>query len=138
MSRVRVQGTYLMPFVRALAGVLAWGLPGPGSFAAQTTPSPRAVDVTFPRATPESQGIPGRAVAGLQHVVRGFVEQDKSRQTPTFLEFEAAVQRLLLEFEGAHAAGVRISLAGRPLEASRFTWDGRTLWLDATITVPTE
>jgi hypothetical protein len=33
---------------------------------------------------------------------------------------------------------VGVTLAGEPLEAKRYAWDGRTLWLDATIEKPTE
>ena len=43
-------------------------------------------------------------------------------------------------FELATAPGgdAHVTVAGRPLEAERFAWDGRTLWLDATIETPTE
>ncbi len=44
----------------------------------------------------------------------------------------------VFEFEGAPAGGARVVLAGRPLDPSRYAWDGRTLWLDATIAAPTE
>ena len=38
----------------------------------------------------------------------------------------------------AREADVSVTLAGRPLDAERYAWDGRTLWLDATIETPTE
>ena len=43
-------------------------------------------------------------------------------------------------FELANVPGgdAHIALAGRPLEAARYAWDGRTLWLDGTIETPTE
>jgi hypothetical protein len=42
------------------------------------------------------------------------------------------------ELIGAPAGTARVSLSGRPLDGGRFAWDGRTLWLDATITRATE
>ncbi len=33
---------------------------------------------------------------------------------------------------------LRVLLGGQPLDPSRLAWDGRTLWLDATISTPTE
>jgi hypothetical protein len=36
------------------------------------------------------------------------------------------------------AGAVAVTLDGRPLDPGRYAWDGRTLWLDATIEAPTE
>ena len=44
----------------------------------------------------------------------------------------------VFEFDGVPEGEVRVVLAGRPLDSSRYAWDGRTLWLDATIAAPTE
>jgi hypothetical protein len=44
----------------------------------------------------------------------------------------------VFEFTRATAGVARVTLAGRPIEADRHAWDGRTLWLDATIDTPTE
>jgi len=44
-------------------------------------------------------------------------------------------------FEFTHPASlgpIHVTLAGQPLEATRYAWDGRTLWLDATIEKPAE
>ena len=43
-------------------------------------------------------------------------------------------------FELMHAprGEMHLTLAGRPLDERRYAWDGRTLWLDATIDTPTE
>ena len=43
----------------------------------------------------------------------------------------------VFEFEGVPPGGLRIILGGRPLDAGRYAWDGRTLWLDTTIETPT-
>jgi hypothetical protein len=42
-------------------------------------------------------------------------------------------------FEFAHAprGTIIVSLAGEPLDPAHFAWDGRTLWLDQTISSPT-
>jgi hypothetical protein len=39
----------------------------------------------------------------------------------------------VFEWMGAANGDVRVWLDGRPLDAGRFAWDGRTLWLDTTI-----
>ena len=44
----------------------------------------------------------------------------------------------VFEFEGVPKGAARVVLAGRVLDSSRYAWDGRTLWLDATIATPTE
>ncbi|WP_422927665.1 hypothetical protein [Singulisphaera sp. PoT] len=44
----------------------------------------------------------------------------------------------VFELEGAAKGPIKVSLGGRPLEEGKYAWDGRTLWLDATITAPTE
>ncbi|MDR3633185.1 MAG: hypothetical protein P4L84_05060 [Isosphaeraceae bacterium] len=44
----------------------------------------------------------------------------------------------VFELAGAPKASIRVALAGRPLENDRYAWDGQTLWLDATIELPTE
>jgi hypothetical protein len=44
----------------------------------------------------------------------------------------------VFEFTSASRGAVHVTLAGRPLEDTRRAWDGRTLWLDATIDTPTE
>ncbi|MFI5459838.1 MAG: hypothetical protein ACHRXM_30830, partial [Isosphaerales bacterium] len=44
----------------------------------------------------------------------------------------------VFEFTGEPGGEVQVSLAGQPLEAKRYAWDGRTLWLDATIETPAE
>ena len=44
----------------------------------------------------------------------------------------------VFEVAGAPEGEVRVILGGRPLDAERYAWDGRTLWLDATIETPTE
>ena len=43
-------------------------------------------------------------------------------------------------FEFAHAprGTLQLTLSGRPIEAHHYAWDGRTLWLDATIDAPAE
>jgi hypothetical protein len=33
---------------------------------------------------------------------------------------------------------LQLTLSGRPVEAHHYAWDGRSLWLDATIDSPTE
>jgi hypothetical protein len=44
----------------------------------------------------------------------------------------------VFEFDRAPGGEVGVMLAGRPLDTGRYAWDGRTLWLDATIEAPTE
>jgi hypothetical protein len=44
----------------------------------------------------------------------------------------------VFEFEGVPQGEIRVILGGRPLDAGRYAWDGRTLWLDATLATPTE
>jgi hypothetical protein len=44
----------------------------------------------------------------------------------------------VFEFTNAPRGEPQVNLGGRPLEAERSAWDGRTLWLDATIETPTE
>ena len=44
----------------------------------------------------------------------------------------------VFEFGGVPEGEIRVLLGGRPLDAQRYAWDGRTLWLDATIATPTE
>jgi len=44
----------------------------------------------------------------------------------------------VFEFTRAPRGEVQVTLAGHPLEARRYAWDGRTLWLDATFETPTE
>ena len=43
----------------------------------------------------------------------------------------------VFELIGAPAGPLRVMLADRVLEPVKFAWDGRTLWLDATINAPT-
>ena len=42
------------------------------------------------------------------------------------------------EFEHVPGGDIGIMLAGRKIESAQYVWDGRTLWLDATIATPTE
>ncbi len=42
------------------------------------------------------------------------------------------------ELDGAAAGPLAVMLDGNRLDASRFAWDGRVLWLDATLAKPTE
>ena len=44
----------------------------------------------------------------------------------------------VFEFTRAPRGGVQVVLAGQRLEASRYAWDGQTLWLDATIATPAD
>jgi len=44
----------------------------------------------------------------------------------------------VFEWVGAPQGEVRVTLDGRPLDAAHLAWDGRTLWLDATIEKPAE
>jgi hypothetical protein len=44
----------------------------------------------------------------------------------------------VFEFAGAPPGDVKVTLAGNSLDGQRYAWDGRTLWLDATIERPTE
>jgi hypothetical protein len=44
----------------------------------------------------------------------------------------------VVEFASAPGAISQITLAGRPLDVEHYAWDGRTLWLDATIETSTE
>jgi hypothetical protein len=39
----------------------------------------------------------------------------------------------VFEFDGVPKGEARVSLAGQRLDPARYAWDGRTLWLDATI-----
>ena len=43
-------------------------------------------------------------------------------------------------FELMHAphGELHVTLAGQPLDAQRYAWDGQTLWLDVTLDTPTE
>jgi hypothetical protein len=42
----------------------------------------------------------------------------------------------VFELAGAPRGGVNLSLDGHAIDEGRFAWDGRTLWLDATIVTP--
>ena len=44
----------------------------------------------------------------------------------------------IFELKHAPGADLRVSLGGRPVEADRRAWDGRTLWLEAVIDTPIE
>jgi hypothetical protein len=44
----------------------------------------------------------------------------------------------VFEFEQVPPGEIRVILGGRTLDADRYAWDGRTLWLDATIETPSE
>jgi hypothetical protein len=44
----------------------------------------------------------------------------------------------VFEIDGAPKGEIRVALADRRLDPARYAWDGRTLWLDATIRTPTE
>jgi hypothetical protein len=44
----------------------------------------------------------------------------------------------VFELDGAPNGEARVSLGGQPLDPRRCAWDGRTLWIDATIAAPTE
>jgi hypothetical protein len=44
----------------------------------------------------------------------------------------------VFEFDGVPRSEARVTLAGQPLEPARYAWDGRMLWLDATIRTPAE
>lgn len=39
----------------------------------------------------------------------------------------------VFELDGAPAGSLRVALNGQPLAADRFAWDGRVLWIDATL-----
>jgi 2-oxoisovalerate dehydrogenase E1 component len=55
----------------------------------------------------------------------------------TFLDGLPCVNPVF-EWTGAAPGDIQLRLGGRSLEATRFAWDGRTLWLDTTIESPTE
>jgi hypothetical protein len=42
----------------------------------------------------------------------------------------------VLEWTGAPSGGIRVWLDDHPINSSHFAWDGRTLWVDATIEKP--
>jgi hypothetical protein len=42
------------------------------------------------------------------------------------------------EFDDVPKGQIRITLAGQRFDPGRYAWDGRTLWLEATITQTTE
>lgn len=44
----------------------------------------------------------------------------------------------VFELRHAPVGQLQVILGGRPLDSRRYAWDGRTLWLDATIETPTE
>ena len=43
----------------------------------------------------------------------------------------------VFEFSNGSATLLRVELSGAPLAAERYAWDGRTLWLDVSLTEPT-
>jgi hypothetical protein len=42
----------------------------------------------------------------------------------------------VFEVEGKPGKLAKIALDGKPLDASRYAWDGRVLWINATINSP--
>ncbi len=44
----------------------------------------------------------------------------------------------VFEFDHVPGGQARVMLSGRMLQSGQYAWDGRTLWLDATIASPTE
>ena len=43
----------------------------------------------------------------------------------------------VFEFNRAPPGAIKVSLRGQPIGAEHYAWDGRVLWLDATIESPT-
>jgi hypothetical protein len=44
----------------------------------------------------------------------------------------------VFELANAPKGGIAVSLGGEPLDATRYAWDGNTLWLDLTLTAPAD
>ena len=65
------------------------------------------------------------------------VHVDESEVTIAVRPAKACVNPVF-ELAGAAKGPIRVTLSGRPLEASRYAWDGTTLWLDAMIREPVE
>jgi hypothetical protein len=62
----------------------------------------------------------------------------QSREVQIMVNASTPCVNPVFEFTSAPRGRASVTLAGQPIEARRYAWDGRTLWLDATISSPSE
>lgn len=86
-------------------------------------------------ARPPSLTTKGATVAfdGWSAERRAFVLEATARTIEIAAAAEVPCVNPVFEIQGAPAAPPRVAVDGRELAEGSFAWDGRTLWLDATI-----
>jgi len=100
----------------------------------------RLVDWAKSFATPPSLDLRGARLnfEGYAPERRAIRLEATARDVQITIKPGAPCVNPVFEFTRAPRGEVHITLAGQPLEAKRYAWDGRTLWLDATIETPAE
>jgi hypothetical protein len=100
----------------------------------------RLVDRAKSFATPPSLDLRGARLGfeGYAPERRAIRVEATTRDVQLTIKPGAPCVNPVFEFTRAPRGEVHVTLAGQPLEAKRYAWDGRTLWLDATIETPTE
>ncbi len=102
-------------------------------------PDERLIERANSFAKPPSLQIEGGRLASDSYVPeRRAVRLEVDARTVTIrVRPDRPCVNPVFELIGAPASALSLSLAGRPIEPERFAWDGRTLWIDATIVGPT-
>jgi hypothetical protein len=100
----------------------------------------RLVDRAKSFATPPSLDLRGARLEfeGYAPERRAFRLEALSNEVQITIKPGAPCVNPVFELARVPEGDAHITLAGRPLEAERHAWDGRTLWFDATIETPTE
>ena len=100
----------------------------------------RLVDRAKSFATPPSLDLRGARLEfeGYAPERRAFRLEVLSNEVQITIKPGTPCVNPVFELARVPEGDAHITLAGRPLEAERHAWDGRTLWLDATIETPTE
>jgi hypothetical protein len=88
---------------------------------------------------------PSLQVWGARIVLDAYVPERRAlrlavedREVAILLKPGPACVNPVFELEGAPGGTIHVALDGLRLEPGRFAWDGRTLWLEATMDRPTE
>ena len=100
----------------------------------------RLLDWAKSYAAPPSLTLHGARLAfgGYQPERRAILLDATAREVQINVKPATRCVNPVFEFAQNLPRDVRITLAGQPVAAERYAWDGRILWLDATIETPTD
>jgi len=100
----------------------------------------RLVDWAKSFATPPALALRGAKLATEAYVPerRAIQLVVEDREISVTIKPGGTCVNPVFELAGAPQGPISVALGGTPLPEDHFAWDGRTLWIDATIAVPTE